>query len=66
MRRQIVASFAALLLLTACQSRSNQSADAVNAGAGAGAGAAANQGVGQATTNQAGRSEEHTSELQSH
>ena len=54
MRRQIVASFAALLLLTACQSRSNQSADAVNAGAGAGAGAAANQGVGQATTNQAG------------
>jgi peptidoglycan-associated lipoprotein len=52
MRRQILASFAALLLLTACQSRSNQSADAVNAGAGAGA--AANQGVGQATTTQAG------------
>jgi peptidoglycan-associated lipoprotein len=47
MRRQILASFAALLLLTACQSRSNQSADAVNAGA-AGAGAGANQGVNQA------------------
>jgi peptidoglycan-associated lipoprotein len=46
MRRQILASFAALLLLTACQSRSNQSADAVNAGAGAGA--APTQGVGQA------------------
>ena len=49
MRRQILASFAALLLLTACQSRSNQSADAVNAGAGAGAGTT--QGVGQAPVN---------------
>jgi peptidoglycan-associated lipoprotein len=49
MRRQIVASFAALLLLTACQSRSNQSADAVNAGAGTAA--APTQGVGQAQTN---------------
>ena len=44
MRREILASIAALLLLTACQSSPSTTADAVNAGAGAGAG----QGVAQA------------------
>ena len=45
MRRQILASIAALLLLTGCQSRPNQTADAVNAGA---AGGGAQAGIGTA------------------
>ncbi len=45
MRRQILASIAALLLLTACQARPNQTADAVNAGA---AGGGAGAGIGTA------------------